>query len=253
MRRGALSLGALLAASSGCTPTARWGDEARYAPDVRGYVIARPGPPRLVATPVQLGEADVTRRILLRDPITGEKLRCREQLDPYLVPITREAATVLHDERAALTVTLPVAMAMPTTWAGTIFSIYVGAPLMAPVEGLRQLMSSPSAGALYARGKRAFDQQRFADAESLLERALAKGRDRPGDAQRAAYLLGILYAQDGRSGDASRALRAFVARADVRAEAAYEDAEKRLAALEPAALTSCRSQAPLAFAWPKPR
>lgn len=253
MRRRALLLAALLAASSGCTPTARWGDEARYAPDVRGYVIARPGPPRLVGTPAQLGDADVTHRILLRDPITGEKLRCREQLDPYLVPITREAATVLHDERAALTITLPVAMAMPTTWAGSIFSTYIGSPLMTPSLGLRALMSSPSADALYGRGKRAFDEKRFADAEGLLERALAKGWDQHGEAQRSAYLLGRLYEQDGRPGEASRALRAFVARSDVRDAEAYDDAERRLTALDPAALPPCRSQAPLAFVWPRPR
>jgi hypothetical protein len=39
----------------------------------------------------------------------------------------------------------------------------------------------------------------------------------------------------------------------VRDEKAYDEAEERLAALDPAALAPCRSQAPVTFAWPLPR
>src|SRR6202012_622212 len=89
MRPWLVLLAPVLAALTGCTPSTRWGDEARYASDFRGYVIAKPGPsPRFVGLPVQVGDTDATRRILLKDPITGEKIRCREQLDDGPGPVT---------------------------------------------------------------------------------------------------------------------------------------------------------------------
>jgi hypothetical protein len=245
MRRHALTLAALLASSTGCTPAGTFGTEARYAPDVRGYVVAR--------SPAS------SARLLLKNPVTARKMRCREELDPYLVPITREAATRMHDQKVALTTTLPATLLLmlPVAGAGSVFDM-AGAVVQGPPEGLSWLMGSPGRETLYRRGKRALDEERFTEAERLFERALARPFgpfDSRGSAetQRSTYFLGLLYERHGRPGDAARAYRQFVERAEVRDEEAYEHAERRLSALDPAALAPCRSQEPVTFAWPAPR
>lgn len=245
MRRHALRCAAVLLSSLGCTPAGTWGNEARYAPDFRGYVIAR--------------SPESSARILLKNPLTEKKLRCREELEPYLVPITREAATTKHDENVALKATLPAGTTVLFPVAGTgVLLGGLATDLLVLPEGLYWLMRSPGRDTLYDRGKHAFDEKRFAEAERLFERALARSEGSfasPGSAesQRATYFLGILYERDGRPRDAVRAYRQFIERADVRDEKAYDEAEKHLTALEPAALAPCRSQEPLTFTWPAPR
>lgn len=251
MKRNALCGAAILASSIGCTPAGTWGNEARYAPDFRGYVIER--------SPAS------SAKLLLESPINAKKLRCREDLEPYLTPITRERATRMHDENMALAATLPPAMTvmLPLGGSGLLFGM-AGTELLAPPEGLYRLMRSPGPDTLYDRGKRAFDEERFAEAERLFERALAREHSPPiegglfdsrpsVETQRATYFLGVLYEKDGRPRDAARAYRQFIERAEVRDEKAYDDAEKRLAAIEPTAMAPCRSQAPITFTWPAPR
>ena len=102
MRRRALCLMALLAPSIGCTPAGLWGNEARYAPDFRGYVVAR--------------SPDSAAVFLPRNPITGKKIRCREQLEPYFAAATRETVTAMHDERVAVSTTMPV-KSSNSTWS----------------------------------------------------------------------------------------------------------------------------------------
>jgi hypothetical protein len=248
----AFCVAALIAASAGCAPARQWGTEARYAPEVRGYFIGHAIQPSLLH-PTKL----------LRDPATGKKLRCREQLEPYLGPITDEVATRAHDSNASLaTLLVTMGVLLPVSAAGVTFG-GAGEDLLTIGEGFGLLLSSPSAGTLYARGKRAFDEKRPREAERFFERALAKwgrviddpwtprfdGRFGPLDVERSSYFLGLLYEGEGRPRDAARAYRQFVERAAVRDRAAYEEAEKRLAALEPGAVAPCRSQEPLTITW----
>lgn len=250
-------LSVAVVALAGCTPETRWGQTAVYAPDLRAYVIARADPPTL-APAMPVGELDLSRRVVLTNPITGTKIRCREELSRYLVPISREAATALADENTALEVTLPVVITMPTSWPGAVLLADVAVPLSAFPQALRAALSAPSATSLYADGKRALEARRYADAEALFERALAKSNgpfhaNRSDGPERASYYLGALYEIDGRKRDAERAYLRFIERADVRDTRAYDDAERRLGALNPVALAPCRSQAPVRFVWPRPR
>jgi tetratricopeptide (TPR) repeat protein len=251
VKRNALWGAAILASSIGCTPAGLWGNEARYAPDFRGYVIDR--------------SPESSAKLLLKSPIGAKKLRCREDLELYLAPLTRERATLMHDENLGLAATLPPALTVmfPVGGAGVMFEM-AGTELLAPPEGLYRLMRSPSRDSLYESGKRAFDEQRFTEAERLFVRALAREHtppiagglfdSRPAvETQRAMYFLGILYEKNGRPRDATRAYRQFIERADVRDEKAYDDAEKRLLALDSTAIAPCQSQAPLTFTWPAPR
>jgi hypothetical protein len=238
MRRFVFCLAPLVTASLGCTPAGLYGNEARYAPDQRGYVVAR-----------SLGSED---RLVLSNPITGKKIRCREQLEPYFAAVTRETATRMHDENVAAIAALPESLLLlPVGLIGGV--LVVGHDVfLAPPQALNRLMSSPSADSLYESGKRAFDEKRFSEAELLFERALGKRGANP-NVQRSSYFLGILYEREGRSRDAVRAYVEFIERAVVRDEKAYAEAEEHLAALEPKALAPCRSQETLTFAWPAPR
>ncbi|MFT3770382.1 MAG: tetratricopeptide repeat protein [Minicystis sp.] len=239
MKRHALFCAAVFVSSLGCTPAGTWGNEARYAPDFRGYVIAR--------------SPDSRARILLENPITEKKIRCREDLEPYFTPVAGEIATRVHDENMALAGTLPPTMTVMFPLAGTgVLLAMVEGELLAPSEGLHLLMRSPGRDSLYERGQRAFTEKRFAEAERLFERALAKPHGDV-DTQRSTYFLGILYEQEGRRQDAAHAYRRFIERAEVRDEKAYDEAEKHLMALDPAAFKPCRSQEPLTFTWPAPR
>jgi hypothetical protein len=64
----------------------------------------------------------VSRRIVIRNAITGEKIRCGEALAPHLALLTSEAATVMHDANASVSVTVPVALTMPTTWGASVLT-----------------------------------------------------------------------------------------------------------------------------------
>ncbi|APR86169.1 Hypothetical protein A7982_11518 [Minicystis rosea] len=231
-------LAALAAASIGCTPAGLWGNEARYAPDTRGYVVRH--------------KPDSAAMLVLWDPLTGKKLRCREELDRHFLPVAREKATVLSDERTAMTTTMPVSLPIIPLTAGGVLLNMLGAGIQSPAEGLHWLLSSPSADTTYERGKRAFDMHHDAEAKRLFELARLKSGGNF-DTHRSTYFLGLLYEREGRRDDAARAYRTFIERAIVRDEKAFDDAEQRLLAIEPSALSPCQSQTAFAFTWPAPR
>jgi tetratricopeptide (TPR) repeat protein len=256
MSRASLLPFALLAATAiGCTPETRWGHEAVYAPALRGYVVAQPV--SRLAPELQLGESDATKRLVLLDPITGKKLRCREDLAATLEPYTREAATLLRDDERQFK-TLPAILTMPPAYAGAAFAVDLGQPILAFPELLRRGMSAPNAADLYKDGKLALAGGRLSEAERFFERSLARSRPRffgdgPDRPERAGYYLGAIYQREGRNLEAGRAYRRFIERADVEDARAYADAERRLAQVDPIGIKPCRSQAPLTITWPEPR
>ncbi len=238
MRR-ALFAPALAVALAGCAPQGRWGNEARYAPDLHGYVIAR-----------ALESDDC---LVLVSPVTRKKLRCREDVEPLLAPLTRAAGNAVGDFSVGLEVAAPVTVGMlPLAASGLLLSL-PGAMLGAVPDIAYEVASSPGAKTLYERGRTAYAMDREGQAERLLELAALKaaGADPKDHVVRADYLLGILYQREGRPRDAARAFQAFVERALFRDEAAYADAEARLQALDPGALRPCRSRAPITFSWPR--
>ena len=246
MKRGIVlaMFGALAAVVAGCTPQGTWGNHAIYAPDLREYVLeASPGSRSVMA---------------LVNPITGKKIRCREDLDRYLPAITRSLATGVHDLNMVPAVGIPaILVTAPLAVPGGVL-IYAGGVIGAgPAELFYRALESPAPDALYEKGTQAFEQHRDAEAELLFERALLKSLEPASggtgpDVMRAGYFLGILYERAGRPRDAGRAFKMFVERAQVRDEAAYRQAEERLVSLDPAALPACRSRAPVTFAWPPP-
>ena len=250
---------AALAVVSGCTPETRWGHEAVFAPDLRAYVIARAEPPTLAPLLV-VGRLDVTRRIVVVNPITGEKIRCREELGPALGVVTREAATALADDKSGVEVTLPVAMTMPTTWAGALLVPDVATTLMILPFGLRGLLSAPGADSHYADGKRALAAKRYPEAERLFERALARSRSRFGTkigdgrgAERELLPRRPLRARWPAFGRGARLSARHRARRRPATRALTTTPSDASPASIPARLRPCRSQAPLTVDWPRPR
>ncbi len=85
---------ALLAGLSGCSAAGRYGSEARYAPSYRGYVLAPDN-----------GTQDPARDdpvMLLRDPITERKIRCREDLERWIRHYRTKAQDDIHDENCSI-------------------------------------------------------------------------------------------------------------------------------------------------------
>jgi tetratricopeptide (TPR) repeat protein len=231
---------AFLLALAGCaTPLSTYGDQARYAPAYRGYVVAPPN---------GSDDPDVDDAVLLlRDPLTGDKLRCREQVVGWREVQEDLAADLVHDENTAIAV---------GTTTGLVFAPFVAVqPLggAAVVEALwlSELvyddLSSDDAFELLAGARGLYERKRYRQASTLIERALLKDPT-VGVVDMAYYYLGLSYAELGREDRARCALSLFVDRAGVRDVDAYRLAEATLAALgaEPPA---CESTGPVALHW----
>jgi hypothetical protein len=227
---------------SACAPTAaaRFGDVARYAPARAGYVM---------------GAGDAA--VLLRDPVTGEKLRCREDVErlaPALAGMLEDEARDRHAAAVA-----PVAVG-PFTLAGRAAQM-MGDGLFFPAAKFDELVASPQPRQVYTRARAAFLEGRFAEARELfLVLLVEKGR---GDAmiddlprafvEHSLYYLAVCDEALHRDEEARAALHAFLTRSTVEDEARYRDAEARLVRLGGAAAPACASRAELAFDWRRAR
>ncbi|MCC6522040.1 MAG: hypothetical protein IT373_05215 [Polyangiaceae bacterium] len=219
-RAALLGLGALVATLTGCaTALGEFGDQARFAPAFRGYVMAQ----RNGSDDPGVDDAV----LLLRDPLTGDKLRCRDEVLEWRELYEDLATDRVHDEN--------VAVAVGAT-TGAVF-----APLLAayPVGGLVLTEAMLVSGALYedfaaddafellGKGIALRERTRHAQAIAYLERALAKD-PAVGLIDKAYYYLGLSYAERGASERARLALELFVDRAGVRDVEAYREAEATL-------------------------
>jgi tetratricopeptide (TPR) repeat protein len=237
-RLSLLSLIALSTIACASAP-AELGTRARFSPAFQGYVMAAangsddPGPDERV--------------LVLRDPLTGNKLRCREQVLEWRELHEDLAADHVHDRNVA------VAVAVTT---GAVF-----APLLAvqPVGGLvlaeallagGQLydkLSSDDATELLAHGIALYNRKRYPKAAQIIERALAK--DSAVGTLDVAYLyLGLSYDQQGNKARARLALSTFVDRAAVRDVDAYRNAESTLKTLG-VKRARCASTEPVELHW----
>jgi tetratricopeptide (TPR) repeat protein len=225
----------LAVAAAGCgTPEMRYGHTARYSPYHRGYVVTRAdlthAPPSSMAV------------LVLRDPLTDDKIRCREQLLPWLGGqgrATDATVRVENDVERSAFVLLPL-------------SIVASAGLMVGVVAIAPgLIAAPSETAYYEKGVAAFQAGRYDDASNALETALMMAPLAAGFRGRAyvLYYLGFAYEQERRDDLARRTLAAFVERAGVANERAYQDAEERLVRLGGALPSKCESTEPVSFVW----
>ncbi|MBL8742634.1 MAG: tetratricopeptide repeat protein [Myxococcales bacterium] len=230
----------LLCGGSGCaTAPEVYGTHARYSPAYQGYVMAKDG----TSDDPEEGEAV----LLLRDPVTGDKLQCREDVLEWRELHEDLAVDRTHDENVALGVGIAT---------GVVF-----APLLAvqPVGALALAESVQTAGMLYedlssddptellAAGIALYKRKRFAQASVVLERALGKG---PwlGMTDKAYLYLGLSYREQKKFDRARLALELFIDRSAVRDVTAYREAEKNLSELGVASVP-CESTEPVELYW----
>jgi tetratricopeptide (TPR) repeat protein len=207
----------------GCaTPRESYGRHARYSPAFRGYVMA----PESGSDDPSVGDTVV----VLRNPLTDGKLRCREEVDEWRAINEDYAADLLHDEHAAI--------------ASGVTAVSIFAPLMVlqPLGSLGVAASASTDGLIYeglktddaytllTRGVELYRRARYAQAASELERALSKS-SAIGVYSKAYYFLGHAYAKLGKADRARLTLGLFVERSVVRDVNAYRKAEATLADL----------------------
>lgn len=233
-----------------CGPTTRFGDKARYASDYRGYVIGDPDHRNLL-----VGEV-----IVLRDPVTRRKLRCREEVLPRLQRATESLSRYAREDNAAagsLSGLLPFS-------APGVGLMMVGSELIVTAGLPGHLAASRSSTGLVRDAVKEMDRKDYTAAASLLERALARDESPHGpldwstsDFSRthspALYYVGLSYAALGRSREATVALTEFVETSNRRDEKAYALSERWLAALGQKAKPPCASQEDVPIRWAEVR
>lgn len=207
-------------ALTGCaTAPGTFGHTARFSPAFHGYVMA-----------ANDGSDDPARGetvLLLRDPLTGEKLRCEAEVMAWRELHEDLAADLVADENAAVA-------ALVTTSAvfGPLAALHpVGALVLAEATMTADMiyddLRSEDAPELFAKGIVLHRRKRFARAAELIERALAKD-PRVGIDDKALLYLGLAYRELGREERARTALMLFLERAAVRDVDAYREAERAL-------------------------
>lgn len=237
-----LTFGILLcvAATVGCASApAVYGDRARFSPAFQGYVMASNDGSD------DPGKDDTV--LLLRDPVTGKKLRCREDVLEWRELHEDIALDRMHDHRAAIA-------------AGVTTSV-IFAPIVAlqPLGGLTVLEAMYTTGSLYdllrtespeelvAAAIHLHGRKRFPQSSLLIEHALAKDSSM-GTTSNAYYYLGLSYAEQGKRARAGVALTAFVDRAAVRDVDGYRKAEATLKSLG-IRRRPCASTEPVDLLW----
>jgi tetratricopeptide (TPR) repeat protein len=210
---------------------------ARYSHYVRGYVV----------THNELERANGPRgdTLILRDPLSGTKVRCREQLVTWLGAQTRGADGVVRDGHDLM---VSMGVMMPFTIAAGAGLILITMPFGAVSWTPHWIAGPPTEATHYRRGIEAFRAGRYDEAARDLETSLAMfpSGGALGGHTYVLYYLGLAYEQLHRDDVARETLRAFVERAGVANDKAYETAEERLARLgvEP---SNCASIAPVPF------
>jgi len=225
---------------AGCaSPQAVYGDRARFSPAFHGYVMAKND-----------GSDDPAKDetvLLLRDPVTGKKLLCREDVVEWRELHEDLAMDDMHDHRAA------IAAAVTTS---VVFGSIAGMePLggLAVLEGisvtqnLYDLLRTKNAPELLAAGVALFDRERFSQSSLFIERALAKD-SAVGVQGKAFYYLGLAYVEQGKRARAGTALTAYLDKAAVRDVDSYRKAESTLASLG-VRRKACASTEPVDLHW----
>lgn len=235
-----LTLPLFLSAIAGCASApAVYGDRARFSPAFQGYVMASNDGSD------DPGKDDTV--LLLRDPVAGNKLRCREDVVQWRELYEDVAADQLHDDHAAIAAAVT---------SGAFF-----APLLAmnPVGGLALAESMYAANTLYDALRTAnatellaaavvfHRRKRYPRTSLLIERALAKDSS-IGTANSAYLYLGLSYFEQGHRDRARAALNAFVERAAVRDVDGYRQAEATLKTLG-VTRKPCASVEPVELHW----
>lgn len=226
--------------NAGCASApAVYGERARFSPAFQGYVMAANDGSD------DPGKDDTV--LLLRDPVSGDKLRCREHVLEWRELHEDLARDEMHDHRAAIAVGVtssvifgPLAALQPLGSVAVLEGAWA-------THAFYELLRSESAPELVAAGARLYDRKRYPQSSLCIEHALAKDSS-VGVGSKALYFLGLSYMEQGKRGRAAKALTAFLDRAAVRDVDGYREAEAALKALG-APREACASTEPVELHW----
>jgi tetratricopeptide (TPR) repeat protein len=229
---------ALLATSACASAPEVYGSHARFSPAFQGYVMAKDGGSD------DPGEGDTV--LLLRDPVTGDKLQCREDVLEWRELHEDLAVDQNHDDNVATGVGIATGLVFGPLIAMQPVGALVLAESMLTADMLYGDLSSDNAAELLAAGIQLYKRKRFAQASVVIERALGKG---PVGVYDKAYLyLGLSYREQKKVDRARLAFELFIERSSVRDVQAYRDAEKNLRELGVASVP-CESIEPVELYW----
>jgi len=185
--------------------------------------------------------------LLLRDPLSGEKLQCREDVLQWRELHEDLAVDRVHDVNVAVGVGVATGVVFGPLLAMQPVGGLVLAEAMITSDTLYADLSSADANELLATGISLYKRKRWAPAIVVIERALAK--DPMVGVQDKAYLyLGLAYREQRQWDRARLALEMFVDRAGVRDVNAYREAERTLQLLGVASV-DCESLEPVELYW----
>lgn len=235
----ALGLSALLACSACSSAPDAYGTRARFSPAFQGYVMAPEG-----------GSDDPAEHetvLLLRDPLTGNKLRCRAQVVEWRELHEDLATDRVHDDDVDLAVGVTTAIAFGPLLAAEPIGGLILAEALVSADLLSETFRSDDAQELLASGIVLHRRARYAQASQVIERALAKDPS-VGTHDKAYLYLGLSYLEQGKRERARVALTMFVERAGVRDVSAYRAAGEALKKLG-ATVKPCASTEPVELRW----
>jgi hypothetical protein len=231
---------------TGCaaaTPESKYGHTAAYSPVYRAYVLTKADLSKGAAGSASPGPGG-PEVLLLRDPLTDDKIRCREQLVGWLDAQARATDTEVrsnYDMNRSLVIMGPFTLA---TAAVLMPVVVLGGLSLTP----HLIADYPSEHTYYEQGARAFAAGRYGEARQALETSISLDALFRGRKAYALYYLGLAYEQEHQEELARRAFVAFVRRAMVADATAYSEAEARLARLG-AEVPGCESTAPVTLSW----
>jgi hypothetical protein len=211
------------------------GNQARYAPERRGYVV------------VTLANPD--QAILLVDPLRLRKVRCREEFEPWMRSYAKVLPDRVHDqgwESNSYAYLFPFTMVAGASLvaAGVVGGIPF-AIASTPYWAARSRVSSR----VYDDALNDFAAQRYERAVSRFEEVLMRGDLQAPQSQYLHYYLGLTYEQIGKNELAGIALAHFLETSTATDARAYDVAEARLLSVRGEGLAACRSQDPVTMPW----
>lgn len=229
-------LTSLLLTSCASTAHERFGDVAHYSPSYASYVIG-----------------DREHPEILRDPLTKEKLRCREDLGRVEPIVAGKLDDDAHDRSRANTSN---AVFGPFYVVGHTL-MGMGEVMLVPALKIHEIFASDQPRTIYKKGREAFLAGRFDQArEHFLVITIDRGW---GDAavdnlprdwiDRSLYYLALSDEALHRDDEARAAFRQFLVTSSTEDAERYRDAELRLARLGDTSFPACASREDLTFAW----
>lgn len=224
-----LSVSGFIILATGCGASSRYERRATYSDEYAGYVVKR---------------QDGAAPMVLVNPITSEKFRCKEELEPWMESVARVEGDAAYAEDVMFwssvacfpaTVVYCAACGLPTLASGSL----VYAPglhwFWGGLQDLRKVRSENA----FKTGD--WKTCRDAAREYLLT---SRPTHRPRDEHW--YIFAVCSSRLGDSAAAVQGYRNFLRRAQTSAPEKYQEARVAIGEEPP-----CISQAPIEIDWPE--